>query len=384
MAELLSFWQSLKEYQLPYSQEQELHQAIAQLSDYIKGLDIGVETEDSDLVSVFNKYQGLLQYGVDIMNKYYDISSLSDTALKALIAENGYAYITNLLELEVEHLRNIVYFLPVIHALKGTIPGLTIILSCFADKVEITEWWQGIRGKYAVGHSFYLKDGSGKLTIIEDNGDGTYLVEDELGYRSIKSALELSQILKKMLRYTFNISVLRIKNMSFPPDLPDRIYEFSSEYVYPLLGELEIQVTFSDGTTNKLFTYCMIDEQIIAIPDFNQCFASLRMAIQDKYGTKYKEVNQLSDNPYIIQWIETLQNVYEFSYVNEVDFQGSANTDTCRLSVNVGEESRIKLVWCPPSKYDATTGEVYMGVLTLSTLQEQIVATIEKLDSIFN
>lgn len=321
MAELLSFWQSLKEYQLPYSQEQELHQSIAQLHDYIKGLEVGVLQPTSTLSETFNKYQNLLQMGVDIMNKYIDIASLSDMALKALIAENGYSYITDLLELEVEHLRSIVYFLPVIHALKGTIPGLVILLACFADKVDITEWW-----------------------------------EDET---------------RQMKRYTFNITVLRIRNMKFPSQLPNRIYEFCSQYVYPLLAHLEIQVSCDDSTTNVIYTMCQVSEKVIALVEANQYIADVRSAIANEFGAQYVDSNAVSNTENWTYRIFYNLIEYLFNYESKLDLQSTGNTDVHSLKIIKTNSSEIILsvVWGPNGTYGDA---IYLGILDATTIQDKI------------
>ena len=201
----LSFWQSLKEYQLPNSAKQELHEVVASIADYLHGLKAGPEEE---------KYKALMQRGIDIMNKYTDISTLSEEALKAIIAENGYSYITDLLTLNTEQLRGIVYYLPLIQSLKGSMPGLRLMLSTFCDALTITEWW-----------------------------------EDETG---------------SMPPYTMMIDVIRLKNMQIKSNIQEAIIRFCGEYVYPYVLSVDVHLSFTDGLTNKTFVICNIIDEVTA------------------------------------------------------------------------------------------------------------------------
>lgn len=202
----LSFWQSLTEYQLPYSQEQELHQSVAQIADYLHGLGKGPSEE---------KYKLLMQYGTDIMDKYTNVNTLSERALKAIITENGYGYIVDLLDIEnIDQLRGIVYYLPLIQALKGSIVGLEVILSTFCDSLDIMEWW-----------------------------------EDETG---------------EMPPYTIKINVLRLKNMKLKVGIYDAIIKFCGEYIYPLITGVEIHLTYTDGLSNKTFVICEVVNELTA------------------------------------------------------------------------------------------------------------------------
>ena len=205
----LSFWQSLTEYQLPYSQEQELHKAVALIADHLHGFNAGPSEE---------KYKLLQQYGTDIMDKYTNIYSLSETALKAIITENGYGYIVELLDLNIDQLRGIVYYLPLIQALKGTIPGLEIMLSTFCDQLTLTEWWQ-----------------------------------DESG---------------SMPPHTMNIDIIRLKNMKIRTGIHDAIIRFCGEYIYPLITSVDVHLSFTDGNTNKSFIRCDISDEItVQVPE---------------------------------------------------------------------------------------------------------------------
>lgn len=148
------------------------------------------------------KYKALNLYGKDIINKYTNIQDLSDIALKALIIENGYEYITAVIDLTSIQLRNIVYYLPLIHSLKGTKTGLEIILACITGKAIVTEWWED--------------------TLEIEDSPGNY---------------------KQELPYTYKVTLLDLYEQELPPKLFSTLIRYSSEYVFPLLRELTIRVT---------------------------------------------------------------------------------------------------------------------------------------------
>lgn len=200
-----SFWLPLKDYQLPYSQQLELHQTIAKIADYLHGL---TPSQRGD------KYEILMQYGTDVMSKYTDISELSRFAIESMLIENGYEYIIRLLTLGTDQLRSIVYFLPLIQALKGTRPGLELLLSTFCDALEITEEW-----------------------------------EDNTG---------------EMPPYTMKIDVIRPKNIPITSNIQDAIVEFCGEYVYPYILSIEVHLSYTDGFTNKTFVTCEVINTVTA------------------------------------------------------------------------------------------------------------------------
>lgn len=201
----LSLWLPLKEYQLPYSADQELHKTVADIADYLHGLKPGPSEE---------KYRLLQQYGTDVMNKYVAVETLSERALKAIIEENGYGYITELLPLNTEQLRSIVYYLPLIQALKGSEPGLEIMLSTFCDALEITIWYE---------------DTTGTLPP-----------------------------------YSMIINVIRLKNMKIKTNIQEAIIRFCGEYVYPYILSVDVHLSFTDGYTEKTFVRCDIIDEITA------------------------------------------------------------------------------------------------------------------------
>lgn len=201
----LSLWLPLKDYQLPYSAEQELHQSVADIADYLHGLKSGPSEE---------KYRALQQYGTDVMNKYIDVGTLSKRALTAMIIENGYSYIIDLLSLTTEQLRSVVYYLPLIQSLKGTMQGLELLLSTFCDALEITEWW-----------------------------------EDQTG---------------TLPPYTMIINVIRLKNMTIKSNIQNAIIRFCEEYVYPFILSVDVHLSFTDGMTQKTFVRCDIINEITA------------------------------------------------------------------------------------------------------------------------
>lgn len=82
-----------------------------------------------------------------ILDKYKNTSELPVEYLKEFIREYGYSYIADLFEDRPENLKIVIYFLALIHELKGTEAGVRLILNLFEldaepSDTQIVQWYQ--------------------------------------------------------------------------------------------------------------------------------------------------------------------------------------------------------------------------------------------------
>ncbi len=78
----------------------------------------------------------------DILHKYSNRSRISYEALQDFIAEQGYTYITNVLDITRDKLEVISEYLNLIHMFKGTRQGLELVLNLLDILYTIKEWWE--------------------------------------------------------------------------------------------------------------------------------------------------------------------------------------------------------------------------------------------------
>lgn len=78
----------------------------------------------------------------NLRNKYLDYSTLSKDLTEMLIKELGYNYVTDVLNLSKEELKNIIGYLGVIHAFKGTKQGFELCLRLMGIEYTMEEWWE--------------------------------------------------------------------------------------------------------------------------------------------------------------------------------------------------------------------------------------------------
>lgn len=115
----------------------------------------------------WDKYSEVVQHIVDekikdfadSIGKFSDRVNLSDEAYEEILYESGYSYITDILVLDNEGLRNLLAFTPLIHLLKGTRKGLELVLKLLGATAEIVEWWE------TIGDANELPPNSFSLTV---------------------------------------------------------------------------------------------------------------------------------------------------------------------------------------------------------------------------
>lgn len=78
----------------------------------------------------------------DILNKFRDFDQLHEEALKSLIQEFGYDYITDILTFTVDEIRTLSAFLYLIHSLKGHKQGLDLVMRLLNIDYTVVEWWE--------------------------------------------------------------------------------------------------------------------------------------------------------------------------------------------------------------------------------------------------
>lgn len=83
----------------------------------------------------------------ELINKYQHTTELPADNLREFISEYGYGYIADLFENDADKLKLVVYFLALIHELKGTEAGLKLIIGLFQSPTEpsdtqIINWYE--------------------------------------------------------------------------------------------------------------------------------------------------------------------------------------------------------------------------------------------------
>lgn len=170
-----------------YDLEKEIIAQTNELIDYLNG--------GSDISK--SKYFALQQTYIDVLNKYKDVMSLSEQALKDIIDEYGYSYLSNLFDLSKERLQMLVLYLPLIEMLKATKTGLELIFAVLGLTLTIQEWWEN------------------------------------------PSNLEI-------LSYILYIDLV---NVPVDSSVADRVLEFSRQYVYPLLVAITYTISYRFNKT---------------------------------------------------------------------------------------------------------------------------------------
>lgn len=78
----------------------------------------------------------------NITNKYIDPYSLEDEYINEIIKENGYEYILETKQFTSQELKNFLFFLKVIHALKGTRKGVQLVLDLIGYPYTEELWYE--------------------------------------------------------------------------------------------------------------------------------------------------------------------------------------------------------------------------------------------------
>lgn len=81
-------------------------------------------------------------YFDDLTYKYADQLRTRATSIKEVMAEFGYNYITNFLSLSDDELRTCLEYIALIHYLKGSESGLSLIFELIGVSARWEEWWQ--------------------------------------------------------------------------------------------------------------------------------------------------------------------------------------------------------------------------------------------------
>jgi len=111
------------QYIPPELQDFEIYPKIAELLDYILA---GFEIEFGDVV-----------------NKYANPADASEDVIARVIDEYGFRYIYEIAaDLEDADISILLNFMSLLHFMKGTRPGLELVLEVLGFSATIVEWWE--------------------------------------------------------------------------------------------------------------------------------------------------------------------------------------------------------------------------------------------------
>ena len=163
-------------------------------TEFFRCMTILLDYVQNSLKDISNpKYAMIEQAYKDIGFKYKDILQTSEECLKAMLAENGFGKILEIFKLSLEQLQMITLYLPLLKIMKGTDEGYRLFLSLFASDFEIETW--------------------------------------------LDNPQELEE-------YTFNILFVSWVNVGLSSDFVNNFIEFSRTYVYPILKNVEMGITY--------------------------------------------------------------------------------------------------------------------------------------------
>lgn len=131
-----------------------------------------------------------------VINKYRDFEQLDQSSIHQVVAEFGFQYIIDIFELPDSQLKDLTAYLALINMLKGSKPGLELVLSLLGMEYKIKEWFED------------------PATLPEKN---TYALE------------------------------LWLYNVGLSSKFYKRFYRFSREYVYPLLAKFLVYIRLDYG-----------------------------------------------------------------------------------------------------------------------------------------
>lgn len=81
-------------------------------------------------------------YFNDYLHKYNDLLKVRTKSLKEIIAETGYNYVADLLNLEDNELITLVKYMNIISDLKGSKSGLEVVFNLLSMRYSMQEWWE--------------------------------------------------------------------------------------------------------------------------------------------------------------------------------------------------------------------------------------------------
>lgn len=162
--------------------------------EFFKNICILINYLENSLKDFSNpKYAMIEQAYKDIGFKYKDIMQLSEDALAAMLVENGFSSILDVLDMPLEKLQMFVLYLPLFKALKGTDEGFNLLLSLIAYDFELESW--------------------------------------------LDNPQELDE-------HTYNITFITFLNVGFDSKIITKFVKFSRTYVYPVLRSCVVKVMF--------------------------------------------------------------------------------------------------------------------------------------------
>lgn len=162
--------------------------------EFFKNICILLDYLENSLKDFSNpKYAMIEQAYKDIGFKYKDILQLSEDALKAMLIENGFGAILDMLDMPLDQLQMFVLYLPLFKALKGTDEGFNLLLSLISYDFELESW--------------------------------------------LDNPTQLDE-------YTYNITFITFLNVGFDSKIISRFVKFSRTYVYPVLKSCVVKVMF--------------------------------------------------------------------------------------------------------------------------------------------
>jgi hypothetical protein len=110
------------------------------ISDFRKDAELWVKVEAMTQHIVSNFETDLS----DVRDKYKNPDKLSEQAIKEIIRERGFDYIVSVMDtINNFQFNTLVSFIDLIGQLKGTRPGLELVLTLLGFDSIIQEWWEG-------------------------------------------------------------------------------------------------------------------------------------------------------------------------------------------------------------------------------------------------
>ena len=94
-------------------------------------------------------------YFDDFYYKFKDVSKVRTDSIKEIIAENGFKYIQDIVNLTRKEYETLCKYLAIINDLKGSYSGLEVVFSMLDISYKMTEWWE--KDPQGTPHTFDLK-----------------------------------------------------------------------------------------------------------------------------------------------------------------------------------------------------------------------------------
>lgn len=125
---------------LQHDLDKELIQQTIEVFQYMLGVSPLILNEKAKELSKGEDSKQLL---LDMLDKYKDMESLSEDAIRNKIKEQGFEYLLDVFSLSLNELKVLGSYLPLIQSLKGSYSGIELVLMLMgASELKITEWWE--------------------------------------------------------------------------------------------------------------------------------------------------------------------------------------------------------------------------------------------------